>query len=381
MLSCHINRLTLETYSNHAQGNTMKIVRNNWIEHQVIRPGHHVFMPYYTHSPWIDDDRFVMVQGTPDMKQCTLLIYSMSKHQVLKEWPLPPFPKDGHTLVSSETWRTGNAFLYCVGNTLVKVNLEDGCAETILTLNEPGHFGGTVLSLDNSLLTMAFYKEGVPSGEATDILVYALPELKLLARHTIPGLRNHLQFQADNDYILFAHEGETTGIDDRVNRINWKTGHWHCLHEHYKDLQTGEQLECIGHEMTARNANLTVAVRYPVSRIKGAVVMMRNDGERYCELEQDDFWHCSVSNNGDFVAADTLWWGYSSRKTPRQIDIIHLDLNANTKEVVKTIPACAIRYQINHPHPQMDATGTKLIFMEIPDGNPPLSIVTIMERV
>lgn len=74
----------------------------------------------------------------------------------------------------------------------------------------------------------------------------------------------HFQFIGDSEWLLFAHEGKTEGISDRLNRLNWRTGERQVLHRH-ETAPDGTLLECIGHEMTG--GDTVCAVRYPVSRL------------------------------------------------------------------------------------------------------------------
>lgn len=60
------------------------------------------------------------------------------------------------------------------------------------------------------------------------------------------------------------------------------------------------------------------------------------------------------------------------------MDIIRLDIRARTKEIVKTgfsVPSG----QHRHPHPQLDSTGRRLLFMENSPESDQLALITLAE--
>lgn len=65
---------------------------------------------------------------------------------------------------------------------------------------------------------------------------------------------------------------------------------------------------------------------------------------------------------------------------PGEMDIIRIDSRAGTKEIVKTIHSdSAVQYR--HPHPQLNAAGDRLLFIENSDLEPNLASVTLRSMV
>ncbi|MPM88613.1 hypothetical protein SDC9_135717 [bioreactor metagenome] len=212
-----------------------------------------------------------------------------------------------------------------------------------------------------------------------EMLIFSLPDFRLVRRHDFGGfLANHFQFTYDPEYIMYAHEGPTRRIPDRINRIHWLSGRCECLHEHLFDLESGEMLECIGHEMAAPGADMICAVRYPDSRIRAAILLLDCDGRNCRELDCDDYWHVSCDPSGTVFAADTMWWSHARRREENRTDIIRIDAAAGTKEIVKTIRTFE-KGQHRHPHPQLDSTGNRLLFMENSPESDEFASVTLLE--
>lgn len=118
------------------------------------------------------------------------------------------------------------------------------------------------------------------------------------------------------------------------------------------------------------------AVRYPVSVLPGALITMNLDGSGCGALDCDDYWHSSCNADGTVFAMDTMWWGCTKRKTPLEMDIIRIDRKAGTKEIVKTIHSDP-KQQYRHPHPQLNAAGNRLLFIENSDTDDTLGSITL----
>lgn len=359
----------------------LNTITSRWDEHRLQEPNRHVFVPYYTSHTWLGDyDDFVYFSTAADLSDTVLAVYSPAERRTIRRFPIAP-PNGGSFgggTVSAVTCPRLNLVVIPCGRDLVGVSLLDGAVTTLYHAPDPAvnKLGCGTLSPDGSLLAYGCYAPGHAS-----LIVFSLPDFTLRFQHDFGSFHaNHFQFLSNGCSILYAHEGKTEGIDDRLNRLDLDTDTTVCLHRHYRDLKTGDLLECIGHEMAASQADLVCAVRYPVSRIPGAVIAVNNDGQFYREIDQDDFWHVSCNPTGTLFAADTMWWGHSSRKQGGIIDILLIDTERRTKEVVKTIHQQG-GGQHQHPHPHTDAAGRQVMFMECSDENRDLASLTLRVRL
>ncbi len=206
---------------------------------------------------------------------------------------------------------------------------------------------------------------------------------KLLKRIPMGGNfnANHWIAMPDGENIIFAHEGITDTIADRINMINWKTGEKKCLHNHIIDKKSGRMLECIGHEM--RGGDYVSAVRYALSELGGAIIRMKKDGSDYHVADYDSYWHSSTNpDTGEIIVADTMWWGKHSVRNKKKGYgyIIRLDMKNGTKEILKEIKVNA-QNGANHPHPSLNGDGTKVLFSEPADDKYENNSLTLLELV
>lgn len=366
----------------------MRIIQQQWREQRLYFPGRHTFLPYYTGSPWLaGEESFLFCSVTQEFRHPQLGICSAATGNVEKRFELADWNEEDPAyliddLVNSAIRRESDDVFVPRGPALYSVSLLTGECR-LLRREDPGDggwFGGpATFSPDGKYCAIPFYRPPRHRPSRSEMLIFELPDFRLIRRHDFGDfVANHFQFLADSEYIMYAHEGQTQTIFDRINRIHWPSGRRECLHQHLCDLDSGELLECIGHEMAAQHANRICAVRYPDSRIRATILLLDQDGTNCRELDCDDYWHVSCTPDGTVLAADTMWWGRSRRRTPNQMDIIRLDTCAGTREIVKTVHSID-KGQHRHPHPQLDSSGRRLLFMENSPESDELASVTLME--
>lgn len=355
----------------------LREVKNKWRETRLQFAGKDLHLPYYTSSPWGEnEDYFIFFSLCKD--GASLCAYSLKDGKVAREIPLKSqrFRRFDSALLLPRS----NSVLIPYGNSLYEVSLSSGKERLVFKSPfEACSLGCSHVSSDGKFVVIGEYVRNSKTKqvESTNMLILQSSDFKLLKRVEFKDfLANHFQFMSDSDYVLYAHEGSTKITFDRINRVNWKTGAKENLHGHFCD-EGGNLLECIGHEMQYNNG--VVAVRYPVSKLRGALVAMDCNGENYRIVDFDDYWHCSTNADGSVIAADTMWWGKSKRKTKNRMDIIRVDLNKATKEILKTINS-SIDIHKQHPHPILNKSGAKVLFVENSD-NSDNSSITLFELV
>ena len=362
----------------------MKTTVSNWREQRIQLPGRMTFLPYYTSSPWGKEEAyFIFFSVRPDFTGLRLHAWSPSEQKItadlsLDRWNGVPPKVVSEELLPSFFLPDQEVLLLPRGPELYRVPLHGGEPELVYRHSDSAtRIGGPGnRSADGKLAAFGVYSLEPGKPERSGLLIFDTASLECLAALPFGGFfANHFQFQKDTDWLMFAHEGATETIPDRVNRINWKTGEKQVLH-HHEISADGKLLECIGHEMTG--GDTICAVRYPVSVLPGALVVMGLDGSNYTALDCDDYWHSSCNADGTVFAMDTMWWGNTKRKTEKEFDIIRIDRAAGTKEIVKTIHSDPTG-QYRHPHPQLNAAGNRMLFIENSDTDDTLGSITFRE--
>lgn len=362
----------------------MKTIVSDWKEQRIQLPGRMTFLPYYTTSPWGKDETyFIFFSVLPDFSEIRLHAWSPEENRAISEIELTGWNGRAPAVVSEELITSvflpeQESLLLPRGADLFRISLRSGAVELVYRHPEQsarlGGPGGR--SPDGKLTAFGAFLPAEGTPEISQLLIFETSAFRIEAKHEFRNFfANHFQFQHGSDWLLFAHEGPTETIPDRLNRINRKTGERQLLHRH-ETAPDGKLLECIGHEMTGGNA--VCAVRYPVSTLPGALVVMNPDGSGYTELDRDDYWHSSCNADGTIFAMDTMWWGHTKRQTPHEMDIIRIDRKAGTKEIVKTVHSDPAK-QYRHPHPQLNADGKRLLFIENSDADAALGSVTLRE--
>lgn len=360
----------------------MKMVSSNWNEQRIQIPGRMTFLPYYTSSPWGKNEAyFIFYSALPDFSRVWLHTWSPDEGRITAEFELTAWNGlDGllvsELLLSAVLLPEQRRLLLPLREKLYSVSVDDGRAEMVwalpdasLRLGGPGN-----RSKDGGFVVFGAFPLPPGAPQNVPLTVLDTATFKPAGSYEFDGFfANHFQFMSDPDWILFAHEGPTEGIPDRLNRLNWRTGERQTLHRHATGPD-GKLQECIGHEMTA--GETVCAVRYPVSVLPGALITMNLDGSGCGALDCDDYWHSSCNADGTVFAMDTMWWGSTKRKTPLEMDIIRIDRKAGTKEIVKTIHSDP-KQQYRHPHPQLNATGNRLLFIENSDTDGTLGSITL----
>ena len=326
------------------------------------------FLPYYTNSPWRKNDEsfiFFSEKNGEDSPILAAFYPASGKTETLAnldKWKNHPSTEREEEFLSTCISQNEDSVFIPYSNSIIKLNLKDGSVKELFKI-EPGfRIGGPLcISSDGKLLAAAqFPPIGIKPPENTRVFVISAEDGKLLADTTVPLFATHFQFMDNDKTLLFAHEGATEGIPDRLNALDWKTGTHKNLYRHIHS-PTGELLEYIGHERAA--GKFVVAVRYPVSKIESGIILLDPESGLCSLIDQDDYWHAASDGKGENFVMDTMWWGSSKRKTEHEMDIVHLHRKTGKKTILKHIHSDPKR-QIYHPHPQLNADGTKLLFID-----------------
>lgn len=356
------------------QPDVYKEVKRNWKEHTLQLENRHVMRAYYTSNSFGKDNKTVVCYShDKDFNDPRVHIYDIAQSKFVKEVKLEKMFSGQNCTLGANYSASQNCVYLTRYNKIYKVNLNDGKTSVFFEhpLKTAALHSGDINRAE-TLMVMGVYVNNPDKKGQYSYLGFCVIDLKTGKAIKDVGMgnyrfvANHFQFMDDNpDYIMYAHEGETSTIPDRINRINWKTG-WHkILHNHYLDKNNGSLIECIGHEMTG--GNKIAAVRYSVSKIPGALVAMNTDGSDYKVVDYDNYWHCAINADGTVYVADTMWWGNTKRvsgdkKNPKAW-IILLDSKTKTKEVLKSFRG-ENKHNYYHPHPAVSSDGRLVYFSE-----------------
>jgi len=362
---------------------------STWSEARVVMPGRHAFLPYYTTSPWsCNGDFFVFFSVSPDFSDPQLYAYYPATGSVkllseLAGWRgraakmMAAMAKTDQKLADGSVMQGArfveeelltSVFLPKLGKMLIprghelfSISIADGSESKFYSYADARYrIGGPGQSDDagKRVVFGAFYPVNCTPASSVMLILDAASGKEMFRHDFGSFFANHYQFTHLDNELIFAHEGPTEGIPDRVNLIDIATGKTRVMHHHIR--QNGELVEYIGHEKVA--GKVVGAVRYPVSKIPGGLLIMDRDG--HCQLaDADDYWHCAGTADGSDFFMDTMWWGNTRRKTKNVFDIVHFNAKTKEKEILRTFAAEPVS-QFRHPHPQPDATGKHVLFIQ-----------------
>lgn len=159
--------------------------------------------------------------------------------------------------------------------------------------------------------------------------------------------------------ILFAHEGTTTDIFDRVWRLDRNTGVYENIFKQYHNIADVVTGETTGHESWTYDGESVVAVKYtyPDNVGKSGIVRMnKNGGEREYLNSDYEHWHCSASPDGRWIVSDTFYQNSYTR-------IVMTDSKTGASHIIAYQKAGGTHPW--HPHPQFSPDGKKVTFSMI----------------
>lgn len=340
-------------------------------ERKIGFPGYKNFVPYYTNSSWnAAGDAFYFFSVKHGSRIPTLCIYHVDTDTTEKLLDLTLFnsAEEASYLTTSVILpHRGMLIFPAADKTIAAADINTGKQEIKLSNNAGDDWKFQVslcISPDERYLCCSTAPEGQRS---TDIRIYdtSAPRWSLVYHKTVDMEADHFQFFPNGDEILFAHEGPTKSIPDRLNLLNWKTGETRCLHHHKFD-DRGNQIECIGHEHIA--GDQVLAVRYPDSQMEFGIILV-DPRTGKCELvDTGDYWHAASNKDGTRFVMDTMWWGNSRRRIPNLVDVTLFDAVNKSRYVLKTFPAEPGNNQIYHVHPHFNGNGDSVLYTVRPPG-------------
>ena len=178
------------------------------------------FVPYYTNSSWnaTDDAFYFFTMPCGDVTP-TLCIYHVDTGTSERLFDLEyfTFKKDSVDLFPAIVLPNRGLMIYGNDERIAVADLKTGRQEIKITL-EKKHIHGCCISPDERYLCY---------GESDDYTMTDIHIVDTLSAewtdvgvNTINLFANHFQFFPNGDEILFAHEGTTEKIPDRLNLLN-----------------------------------------------------------------------------------------------------------------------------------------------------------------
>lgn len=327
------------------------------------------YLVYYTNSAWLADGQtflFMADQGREfGLFACHAPSGRIEPVYRLADWASLPAALREEEILNLVLLPRRRQLLLPRGAELRSLDLGTGRLRTLHTF-PAGKIVRGPLAVDagERYLCGGLYPEpatgGVPlSPSVTPAFIYDLAENRIVATHEFPLHANHFQFFPDGERLLYAHEGRTETIPDRLNEWHWPSGRTRGLYQQQRNA-AGELIEYVGHEMVA--GHQVAAVRYPVSRTEAFGLLWVDPATGQGELlDADDYWHCASDRNGERLVMDTMWWGRSGRRTEHHVDILLFERRTRRK----TLLAHGItdnRTQSAHPHPRFSPAGDLVCF-------------------
>ena len=330
-------------------------------ERKIGIPGNMNVLPYYTNTSW-DEEKNGFYYFSFKYGSLAPAVYfyhvDTDTSEKLFDLTLLKNEKDIRYLSLSVFLQKRDLLFFIADNSIAAADLKTGKQEIKIPIDAARNHHGTTITAEERLLCFGTSGEGSVQTEV-QIFDTALPEWKEVKKIPLPINASHFQFFPNGEDILFAHEGNTTKIPDRLNLLNWKTGELRCLHHHICDA-SGNLIECIGHEHIA--GKKVLAVRYPDSQMDFGILVVDPETGKFELVSQGDYWHAASNQDGTKFVMDTMWWANSRRKIPGLVDVVLFDAVRKEKHVLKTFPVGPLTSQLYHVHPHMNHIGDKVLY-------------------
>ncbi len=355
--------------------NTLKPGADRWNDLVVALPDRHCFLPYYTSSPWGNDangEFFIFLAANDDFSRLWLCSCRADSGKVTEHCELLSRRNaidNYEEPLAMLWWNDERAIIMPHGCELVKTWIDTGREEVVFRYpNTAYYLRSAAQSPDCTRFAYGAFRSSMNEPPLdVELLIFDAKTVNVLFQMSF-GRYNagHFQFTGRENTILYCHEGNTLGIDDRLNLLDTVKKHKRILYHHTRHGETGALQECVGHEFAT--GTVIGAVRYPDSPgLPGGLLIVDLDGKAIF-ADADDYWHCAGNADGDVFVMDTMWWGNTRRKTPKRSDIIRIDFRAGTKQIIYSMETDPAK-QFNHPHPQLTPDGNRVLFLQKPlDG-------------
>ena len=303
---------------------------------------------YFTQNYWLKDSNAFVVGGENDNK---LYKYDLKSHDVQTL-------NDGKTAGTIDFAVTNENKMYFLSNGDKKIYCEDlETGKTKYVTDYPTNNIAMIHSTaDGKFFTVT--GGGMP--------VYDVENKTWDKRYkkTFPApntIANHVMINPIYENLtLFAHEGTTTDIFDRIWRLDRNTGEFKNIFRQYKNIENVVTGETTGHESWTSDGESIVAVKYSYAKNvgKSGIVRMNKDGGDREYLNSDyRHWHCQASSDGRWIVSDAI---HQSSGQNIIADIIMTDSKTGDAYVIARQKAGP-----NHPwqpHPQFSPDGKKVTF-------------------
>ena len=318
---------------------------------------------YFTQNFWLKDSDAFVVGGENDKR---LYKYDINSHttQTLN---------GGQTANTIDFAVTNDNKMYFLNNSDKKIyceDLENGGIEYVTD------YPASSISMIHSTADGKFFTVtggGMPVYDVENQTWDKRYKKSFPAPYTIA---NHVMINPVYENLtLFAHEGTTTDIFDRIWRLDRNTGEFKNIFRQYRNIENINTGETTGHESWTPDGESVVTVKYtyPKNVGKSGIVRMNKDGGEREYLNSDyRHWHCSASSDGRWIVSDVI---YQSSGKNIIADIVMTDSKTGDAYVIARQKAGP-----NHPwqpHPQFSPDGKKVTFsmtVRQSDGNDILGV-------
>lgn len=347
---------------------------DRWGDTEITLPDRHCFLPYYTASPWGKDDAgkfLIFLAANADFTRLWLCSYRPESGTVTEHCELLSrrnAPENYEEPLNSLWLNEERALLMPRGGELVKTRIDSGDAETVYRYPTPGYvLRGAAQNRERTRFAYGAYRNSMNEPPLNVRLLVLDAQTSTVVSEVDFGrfYAGHFQFTGKEGVMLYCHEGNTLGIDDRLRLLDVEKKQTRILYHHARHVETGALLECVGHEFVT--STVICAVRYPDSPgLPGGLLLVDPDGKALF-ADADDYWHCAGNDDGTVFVMDTMWWGNSKRKTPYHSDIVRIDFRTGVKQIIYSMETETLS-QFNHPHPQLTPDGDTVLFLQKPIG-------------
>ncbi|MCU6795983.1 oligogalacturonate lyase family protein [Paenibacillus sp. WQ 127069] len=309
---------------------------------------------YFTAMTWLADSRRLIASTQIDAdKKCSyVLIDTETGHSTV--------------LANGEQWAGGvvssdDKLYFPRDNSVQVIDLNTLKSWTVCELASGDYFGEP-LSVSDDAAVLGVY--GMLGGQSfigtVDVAAGKL------THQIAPGfarpyeIANHAMVNPVYDHlVLFAHEGKTEHIPDRLWLYDTVASRLSNIYEQ-QQLQDGSLGEYIGHEMWAADGEGAYFVRYKSSPITptGIYYVDRHRSQGVFINGDYGYWHAAASPDGNWIVADT-------HEHPSKLVLI--DLRDHSSRVLTEVPLWW--NHPGHPHPSFSPDSRKVTYTFADDEN------------
>ena len=327
---------------------------------------YHYTSGYFTDNKWIDNETLVLERAKSESigdkrdepEEVELVKLS------LKDNSMEVILKD--SVMGYNYLVFGDKIYYSDRKNLKVMDINTKEKETLYTVQGGARIYGISITTDGAVIGMVI--DWLDAPEKVLILDAKSGVVKDEFSHKFPdpfwNVCHAMICPTNPDLMYFCHEGRTEYVSNRMWLHDAKTGKdWNFAKQRMDE--NGNLIDCFGHEMWAPNGKGMYFVKYPVSPSKPTGICYVDAETSKVDLLYTGYkyWHIGVSQDGKYLAGDTLLSVYDGDGNS---EVVVIDLEDDSESVVDVVKISG--QHPCHPHPQMSPENDKVCYTALDEN-------------